>query len=396
MESSGPFEYDFVAPRQIVFGWGRRREAGKLARSIGTRAFLICGSKTLADNGRLDEILEAVQNAGVELVGRESIGREPEVDDVDRVADHLRQLGTASGTFLLAVGGGAAIDLAKAAAAMATNSQSPTVKDYLEGVGSGLKITCDPIPVMAVPTTAGTGAEVTKNAVVSSYDPPFKRSLRDNRMVPQAALIDPELSVSVPPDITAASGMDAITQLVESYISRKARPIPQAVAVQGLRMALPALPEAIRNPTSRPAREKMAHAAMLSGMALANSGLGLAHGVAPALGVVARVPHGKACALMLPVALHVNREVAEHRLAQLAYQVFENHVPKSPKQAADYFVAKIEELCRSTGLPQRLSEVGIHRDQLSQIVAARSGSSMGGNPKEMSEHELRAILESIL
>lgn len=396
METNASIEYDFVAPRQIAFGWGRRHGAGKLALSVGTRAFVICGSRTLAGNGRLDEILQAVQAAGVEVIGREMICREPEVEDVDRVAGGIRGSGLAPGTFLLAVGGGSAIDLAKAAAAMATNEESPTVKNYLEGVGSGLKIVKDPLPVMAIPTTAGAGAEVTKNAVVSSYDPPFKRSLRDNRMVPLLALLDPELTVSAPPDITAASGMDAITQLIESYISRKACPIPQAVAVQGLRMAIAALPEAVRNPTSRPAREKMAHAAMLSGMALANSGLGLAHGIAPALGVVGRVPHGKACALMLPVALRVNQQAAEHRLAQLARWVFENHAARSSRQAADFFVGKIEELCDSLGLPRRLSEVGIQHDQITQVVAARSGSSMSGNPKELSEHELRSILESIL
>ncbi len=209
----------------------------------------------------------------------------------------------ANGDFMLAIGGGAAIDLAKAAGAMAANDQSPTVKDYLENVGRDLKIVNPPLPVLAMPTTAGTGAEATKNAVISSYDPPFKKSLRDDRLMPRIALVDPELTVSVPANVTAASGMDAITQLFESYISRKARPIPQALAVQGLKIAIPAIVEAVEKPDSRTAREAMAHAALLSGMALANSGLGMAHGVAPALGIHCRVPHGVACALMLPVAL---------------------------------------------------------------------------------------------
>ena len=151
------------------------------------------------------------------------------------------------GDFLLAVGGGAAIDLAKAIAAMATNHESPTVKDYLEGVGRGLTITRPPLPVLAMPSTAGTGAEATKNAVISSYDPPFKKSLRDDRLMPRIALVDPELTVTVPPQVTAASGMDAITQLIESYVSRKAQPIPRALAVQGLKMAVPAIVEAVEN-----------------------------------------------------------------------------------------------------------------------------------------------------
>ncbi len=135
-------------------------------------------------------------------------------------------------------------------------------------------------------------------------------------------MVDPELTVRVPPQVTAASGMDAITQLIESYISRKAQPIPQALAVQGLRLAVPAIAEAVENGRSRPAREKMSHAALLSGLALANSGLGLAHGIAPALGIHCRVPHGMACAVMLPSALRINRDVRQAELATLARHTF--------------------------------------------------------------------------
>ena len=186
---------------------------------------------------------------------------------MDRVAGVVRAAGLRAGDFILAVGGGAAIDLGKAVAAMATNDESPTVKDYLENVGRDLKLVKDPLPILAMPTTAGTGAEATRNAVISSYDPPFKKSLRSEKIMPRIALVDPELTVTVPPATTAASGMDAITQLIESFISRKAQPIPQALAMEGLKKAVPAIAEAVENGSSRPAREKMAHAAMLSGMA---------------------------------------------------------------------------------------------------------------------------------
>src|SRR5439155_1109487 len=147
---------------------------------------------------------------------------------------------------------------------------------------------------------------------------PVKKSIRSPLMVPKIVLVDPELSVSVPPETTAWTGMDAITQLIESYICRYAKPIPQALAIHGLQLALPMVREAVKKGSSRPAREAMAHAALLSGMALANSGLGFAHGVAAALGVYAKVPHGLACAMMLPVALRVNRDVAQKPLAELA------------------------------------------------------------------------------
>ncbi|NQT39673.1 MAG: iron-containing alcohol dehydrogenase [Planctomycetes bacterium] len=386
--------YDFVAPQRIVFGWGRRDEAGTLAATLGRRAFIVCGSRTLQARGAIDELAENLRHEGVEPVPVETLTHEPEVDDVDRATAAVRRHRVVPGDFLLAVGGGAAMDLAKAVAAMATNDKSPTIKDYLEGVGRGLTLVEPPLPVMAMPTTAGTGTEATKNAVISSYDPPFKKSLRDHRIVPRVVLIDPELTVSAPPSVTAASGMDAITQLFESYISCRAKPIPQALAKQGLQMALPAIAEAVRDGAQREPREAMAHAALLSGMCLANSGLGMAHGVAPALGVHCRVPHGAACALMLPVALKANRDVRLKELALLAHGL--GHTGTDHKDAVDALIEDIEELCITVGVPTRLCEVGVTAEQIPAIVKSSRGNSMSGNPREISDRELTEILEGVL
>ncbi|MDD4787841.1 MAG: iron-containing alcohol dehydrogenase [Pirellulales bacterium] len=390
------FRYDFVSPQQIVFGWGRRRELPGLARRLGSRAFVLCGSRTLAVSGLLKEIADLLSLGGVESVCLGTLSREPEVDDVDRISAELRRLSAGRGDFLLAAGGGSAIDLAKAAAAIAVNTESPTVKDYLEGVGQGLKILEEPLPVLAMPTTAGTGCEATRNAVISSYRPAFKKSLRDERIVPRIALVDPELTVSVPPAVTAASGMDAITQLFESYLSRKAQPIPQALAVHGLKAALPAIGAAVRDGSSRPAREAMAHAAMLSGMCLANSGLGLAHGVAPALGVHCRVPHGAACALMLPVALRVNRQVCLEPLARRAHALGIQGPSGSADEAVDRLIGRVEEICDEIGVPRRLGDLGIGAGKIPELVKSSRGSSMSGNPRQLSDQELAEILEGIL
>ncbi len=391
-----PLRYDLVSPQEIVFGWGRRSELPRLAPRLGRRAFIVCGSRTLQSTGLLEEIAELLRSGGVESVRLETLSHEPEVDDVDRTSAVLRQAGATHGDFLLAVGGGSAIDLAKAVAAMATNTQSTTIKDYLEGVGKELKIVADPLPILAMPTTAGTGCEATKNAVISSYDPAFKKSIRDERIVPRIALVDPELTVSAPPAVTAASGMDAITQLFESYISRKAQPIPQALAVHGLRVALPAIGEAVHDGRSRPAREAMSHAAMLSGMCLANSGLGMAHGVAPALGVHCGVPHGVACALMLPVALRVNRDVRLQDLARLAHALGIKGPTSTQEDAASALIAHVESICDAVGVPRRLRDLGIRADKIPALVASSRGSSMSGNPKELSDDELTKILEGIL
>ena len=395
VNDSLPLSYDFAVPQKIVFGWGRRREVGSLARSLGRRAFLVCGAPFLVENGVIDEISGEIRGQGADTVFLESILHEPEVADVDRVAARVRDLGLKPDDFVLAVGGGAAIDLGKAVAAMAVNDQSPTVRDYLEGVGRDLKLLQDPLPVLAMPTTAGTGAEATRNAVISSYDPPFKKSLRSEKILPRIALVDPELTVSVPRAVTAASGMDAITQLLESFISRKAQPVPRALAVEGLRRAVPAIVEAVENPGSRPAREAMAHAAMLSGMALANSGLGMAHGVAAALGVHCRVPHGAACALLLPTALRVNRSVRQVEMAWLSRELFDA-APADPEARIDRLIDEISSLCDRVGVPRRLSQVGVTAEQIPAIAGDSRGSSMSGNPRELSDEELTRILQDLL
>lgn len=396
MKTASSIDYEFLAPQRIVFGWGKRGEVGTLARSLGRRAFIICGAQALADHGILDEITRCLQAAAVEAVPLVTIEHEPEVADVDHWAARLRSLGAGPGDLLLGLGGGAAMDLAKAVAAMAVQDPSTTVRDYLENVGRNLPLLGEPLPVLAMPTTAGTGAEATRNAVISCYDPPFKKSLRSAKILPRVALVDPELTVGLPPAVTAASGMDAITQLIESYISRKARPIPQALAVDGLRHALPWLAEAVENGRSRPAREHMAHAALLSGMALANSGLGMAHGVAAALGVHARVPHGAACALMLPVALRVNMPVIADELGRLARSVDERYTPLSLAEAAEAFVHGIGQLAQRVRTPSRLSQVGVRAEQIPAIVRDSRGSSMSGNPRDLSDDELTRILQEIL
>lgn len=388
--------YDFVAPPRVCFGWGRRAEVGELARRVGERAFLVWGSRTLQSGKAGAEIRDSLRAAGIQIIELLTISHEPEVKDVDDTAFAMRELNVTSRDFVLGIGGGSAIDIAKALAAMTVAESNSSVRDYLEGVGRGLKLERTPLPVAALPTTSGTGSEATKNAVISSYDPPFKKSLRSDLLIPQLVLVDPELTVTLPPDITAHTGMDAITQLIESYISRKAKPIPQALAVSGLRLGLEHLARAFRSPGSRSAREGMAQAALLSGMALANSGLGMAHGVAAALGVHQRTRHGLACAVMLPVALRTNRTAAEPALAELAVAAGVVSTSASASAAAEALLDRINALCRELDIPARLSELGVRREDLPQLAAGSRGSSMDGNPRQLSDPQLLAILEENL
>jgi alcohol dehydrogenase class IV len=388
--------YDFFSPQQIVFGWGRRSELGQHAKLLGNRAWLVCGSRTLQQSGIIDQILSILSAADIPAKTITTISREPEVHDVDELTKKLVASGAGPGDFLIAVGGGSAIDLAKACSAMVTNRHGNSVQDFLEGVGAGLKITQAPLPLLAMPTTAGTGTEATKNAVLSSYDPPFKKSLRSELMIPKCVLIDPELAATAPPAITAQSGMDAITQLIESFVSCRAKPIPTALCLSGLKLAVPAIETAVSDGTNRAAREAMAHAALLSGIALANSGLGFAHGVAPALGVHCKVPHGLACATLLPVAMQVNCEVAKEKFAQLEALFAESNEPTTDEEAANAFIQRIQNINTNIGIPNRLSQLGVTASQLPAIVKSSRGNSMNGNPRELTDAELHDILEAVL
>jgi alcohol dehydrogenase class IV len=395
MRIPGVSSYEFLAPRRIVFGWGRFDAVGEEARRLGKRAFLIIGSRTLEAEGVVARLRERLTATGVEAVELASISHEPDVSDVDRTAGCLRQHGPGAEDLVIGLGGGSAIDLAKAAAALATQTAGSSVRDYLEGVGRGLTLSVRPLTVLAVPTTAGTGSEATKNAVISSDHPPFKKSLRCDAMMPHTVLVDPQLSVTVGPRITAETGMDAVTQLIESYLSRKARPISDALALAGLPLALPAIVEAVENGTSRVAREAMAQAALLSGMALANSGLGMAHGVAAALGSNHRVSHGLACAVMLPVALRANLDVSRDRLAVLA-RVAGLAEGATPRAAAEALLARIDEINRRIGIPQRLSQLGVKAADLPALARDSRGNSMDGNPRCFTEDELLTLLEGQL
>jgi alcohol dehydrogenase class IV len=388
--------YDLVTPGRIQFGWGRFAEIGRLAAELGRRAFVVHGSRHLAGGEVGRQLCELLEASAVERVELTTVTREPEVDDVDAAVRRIREHRLRAGDFVLALGGGSAIDMGKAVAALATNTEGETVRNYLEGVGRGLQITVAPLPVLAVPTTAGTGSEATKNAVISSISPPFKKSLRSSLMMPRVALVDPELTVSLPPKVTAHTGMDAITQLVESYLCRNTKSLTQSLAVEGLRLALPAIEEAFADGTSRLAREAMAQAALLSGMALANSGLGMAHGVAAALGVHCQVPHGLACAVMLPVALEVNRSVCEVQIATLARLIGLAPPTSTAVGAADALVHRIDEIGRHLGVPRRLSDLQVEARQVAALVRDSRGNSMNGNPRELSDAQLGAILEAHL
>jgi len=385
--------YELTLPHKIIFGIGKRCEVGSIARTLGHRAVLITGSKTLAALGFVAQLIADLEHAGVSVLTTETISHEPETQDVDRLVTRLRRA-MLPGDFVIGFGGGSAIDLAKAASALLPQEEAPVV-DYLEGVGRGLTLKQPPLPILAIPTTAGTGAEATKNAVIASYTPPFKKSLRHDKMMPQAVLIDPELTLHCPRKVMAESGLDAVTQLLESYVTRKHQPFTDALVEQCFPPTIAALETLLTKPEDLEARSAMSHGAMLSGLALANSGLGMAHGVAPALGTHCRMTHGAACALMLPITLRTNMTICAERYAVLSRRLFGFDRAVSEATATERLVDRIEQLCKSFGLPHRLSDCGVQSAQIPAIARDSQGNSMSGNPKELSVSEIESILRTI-
>jgi len=393
--------YDLSMPPIVRFGAGRVAELGDVVRLLGRRAWLVGGTRSLVESAARPRIEASLAAAGIETALVAVSAGEPTVDQVATALAALPRDGRDEAV-VVAVGGGSAIDLAKAVAAMATNVDpaltgaeglATAVVEHLEGVGQRT-IGRWPLPVVAVPTTAGTGAEATRNAVIACPRRRFKKSMRSPLMVPRAAVIDAELGVDCDHATTAAAGLDAITQLIESFVCRFARPVPRALVLDALPRALAALPRALADRADVDARAALAHAAFLSGVALANSGLGMAHGVAAALGIECGTPHGLACAVMLPTALRVNAPAAAVDFARLERTV-DPSAAADDAVAAEAFVRRIERLCHESGVPRRLADVGLSRDRVEWLAHHSGGASMRGNPVELAPPRLQAILEAM-
>jgi alcohol dehydrogenase class IV len=284
------------------------------------------------------------------------------------------------------------MDTAKAAAAVLPNGGS--VRDYLEGVGDR-KIVASPLPFIAVPATAGTGAEVTKNAVVMSPAEHFKKSIRDDRMLARIALVDPALTVSVPKDITAASGMDAICQLIESFTAKQANPFCDAMSLYHTPRAITALRRAYDDGGDIEARETMALASMVSGMCLANAGLGAAHGIGAGLGAMLGTRHGVACGMLLPHVMRYNLSRGCEKYAALGRAITGRTLPDD-REASLAAADMVGALCTYLKLPARLGELGVAPEMIPELAKASMGSSMSKNPVEISLKECEALIASLI
>jgi alcohol dehydrogenase class IV len=379
-----PFE--FFSAARIVFGRGEVRRVGALAKSLGSRPLVVYNGGGAA----VERVSEVLRAEGLEPQSHRQRG-EPTVADVDGAVAAARD---GANDVIIGLGGGSAIDCAKAAAGILANGGSPL--DYMEVIGAGRPLTRPATPWIAVPTTAGTGAEVTRNAVIGEPSRKFKASLRSELLLPRVALVDPELGVSVPPDVTAASGMDALCQLIEAYTSTNAQPMTDALAFQGVAAAT-SLPDAYQDGADVEAREDMCLAALLSGICLTNAGLGAVHGFAAPLGANFPVPHGVVCAALLPHVIAANSESLRARSPNHPvlerYGIIRNALMTF---GGSDLVSALAGLVEDLRIP-RLGQFGMTEQHVPEMVAlARKASSMRYNPVELSDEALAGALRAAL
>jgi len=371
-------KFELRFPPEVLFGRGEAGKLGAIACGMGSRVLVVGGRKSLAASGARGMIEQDLDRHNLFSIWFEAAG-EPEVGVVDEAVARAQE---AECNLVVAIGGGSALDTGKAVAGLIPNEGS--VKDYLEGVGTGAVMKRAPVPFIAVPTTAGTGSEATRNAVIAGRREGFKRSFRDPRLVPRAVIIDPDLAASCPREITAACGMDALTQLIESLVSLNATALTRSLSLSGISAAGKGLPGAFEAGESMEKRELMAYASFLSGVTLSHAGLGAVHGLAANIGGLFDVSHSVVCArLLAPVSRASISALEKGRGDSDALALY--------RQARDLLGEEIGAFCSRFSLPG-LSRFGLKASDAGLILSDLDGGGFRTNPVELTREELSSCL----
>ena len=378
--------FEFGTAGRILFGAGAVREVALATKEMGRRALVVTGRRAEPSAW----LMKQLESAGVPCLPFR-VGGEPTLGLVRSGLESARE-GVCD--LVISFGGGSAIDAGKAIAALLTNPGEP--QDYLEVVGRGQPLGHGPAPFIAVPTTAGTGSEVTRNAVLALPEHRVKVSLRSPLMLPRLAVVDPELTLGLPPAVTASTGLDALTQLIEPYVSIRATPLTDGFCLEGLGRVRRSLRRAYRQGNDLEARTDMALASLLGGLALANAGLGVVHGFAAPVGGMFPAPHGAVCAALLPHGMATNIRVLRSRApesqALRRYETVARLLTGNPEAEPAEGVRWVSELCRELGIAP-LRSYGIDASDVPILVEGASrASSTKGNPIILTADELREIL----
>lgn len=387
--------FEFATATRILFGPGALQEAALAAATLGRRALVVTGGSV----ERAAPLLEQLKAQGVEATTF-AVAGEPTMATILAGVERAKELAC---DLVIGLGGGSVLDSGKAIAALLTNGGDPL--DYLEVIGRGQALARPAAPYIAIPTTAGTGSEVTRNAVLASPEHRVKVSLRSPLMLPRLAIVDPELTYSLPPSITASTGLDALTQLIEPYVCNSANPLTDALCREGIVRVARSLQRACEDGKDPTAREDMALASLFGGLALANAKLGAVHGFAGPLGGLFPAPHGAICARLLPSVMKANVRALQARAPETGrsverpyarYDEVARRLTGRDDATAPDGVVWVQDLCAALAVPP-LSQYGLTEADFPTVVAqAQKASSMKGNPIPLSDEALTEILREAM
>ena len=382
--------FEFATAARVLFGQGTLREVAPLAAAFGRRALVVTGRRV----ERAAPLLDQLHRQGVATVTF-TVSGEPATATALAGVQFAKE---AACDLVIGFGGGSALDTGKAVAALLTNGGE--LLDYLEVIGRGQPLTQASAPYIAIPTTAGTGSEVTRNAVLASPEHRVKVSLRSQLMLPRLAVVDPELTYALPPEATAATGLDALTQLVEPFVSNSANPMTDAICREGMRRVARSLRRAYETGSDAAAREDMALASLFGGMALANAKLGAVHGLAGPLGGLFLAPHGAICARLLPIVMEANVRALQSRApnspALARYDEVAQSLTGNATAAAADGAGWVRDVCAAMAVSP-LSRFSLTQADFPAVVAqAQQASSMKGNPVQLTDQEVTDVLEQAM
>lgn len=367
--------HTFSSPACIVTGIGCFDQIAEHIAPLGNHCLIVTGEKSMQEQGIFDKALKLLNDRGVKTSACVGVEHDPSVQTVDRAREAIRKTGA---DVVLGLGGGSAIDVAKAAAGLA-ETDKPTVAFF-----DGEPVPGSRVPVVAAPSTFGTGTEATRVSVLSDRERRQKKSIRHDDMLPRVAIVDPVLGAGAPPRLTAACGMDALTQAIESYLSRHASDLTRAMSFSALMLLITGLPRAVEDGHDITARESCANGSLMAGIALHNARLGLVHGLAHPLGARYGIAHGEVCGILLPHVLRYNREAESEGYALLSGIL--------GRDIADVCQEMLEQL----GLPHDLTHLGVPEADITALVEATmpSGSTQA-NPRRVTEEDVERLLRSV-
>ncbi|MFA9388773.1 MAG: iron-containing alcohol dehydrogenase [Prolixibacteraceae bacterium] len=379
--------FKFATSPAIIFGANKIKLLPELVKQFGHRALIVTGKSTFLKSFIAIELFQDFEAHGIETQIIRIEG-EPSPEQIDRAVSTHRKWNP---DVVVAIGGGSAMDAGKAISAMLCENNS--VSSYLEDVGNEIP-SGNKLPLIAIPTTAGTGSEATKNAVITKAGADgFKKSLRHDNYVPNLALVDPQLCVTCPPTVTAASGMDAFTQLLESYLSSNSNPMTDALALEGMSCLIRSIEKAVEQGNDLAARSDMSYAALLSGITLANAGLGVVHGFAQPLGSLYNLPHGVACGTLMGAANRITVEKLKEDNNQQVLKKYEQVAQlfssaEKQENKIDDLLNYIDRLSAEFRLP-KLADFGISAADFPEIIAH---TGLKNHPINLNPEDLTWIL----